>query len=197
MAVALTGPPELERLDFLTISIRDDHPWRAQGLPWRAAPLAKRSPPRSGDGGVSPPAPVQALAQSRASPARTLRPHHPHRGLACGRETAIPARTKLAAIMVAAPRERAGSPSAGDDPGLLAGSHMGPVAVPAGLRNLTRPRPPHQMGERSRFECLSVRFLRRSDPVVLRECRARHDLRPFVFVCLWPHRVGVLSLRLL
>jgi type II secretory pathway pseudopilin PulG len=31
--VALDGPPELERLDKLTVTIRDDHPWRGQGAP--------------------------------------------------------------------------------------------------------------------------------------------------------------------
>jgi hypothetical protein len=30
MAVFLTGPPELERLDALTVTIRDDHTWRGQ-----------------------------------------------------------------------------------------------------------------------------------------------------------------------
>ncbi len=33
LAIYLLGPPELERLDALTVSIRDDHPWRAQGTP--------------------------------------------------------------------------------------------------------------------------------------------------------------------
>lgn len=31
MTIALTEPPELERLDELIVTIRDDHPWRAQG----------------------------------------------------------------------------------------------------------------------------------------------------------------------
>jgi hypothetical protein len=31
LAVNLIGPPELERLDGLTVVIRDDHPWRPQG----------------------------------------------------------------------------------------------------------------------------------------------------------------------
>jgi type II secretory pathway pseudopilin PulG len=31
LRVSLSGPPELERLDALTVTIRDDNPWRAQG----------------------------------------------------------------------------------------------------------------------------------------------------------------------
>jgi hypothetical protein len=31
LRVFLIGPPELERLDALTMTIRDDHPWRGQG----------------------------------------------------------------------------------------------------------------------------------------------------------------------
>jgi hypothetical protein len=31
LGVFLSAPPELERLDALTVTIRDDHPWRGQG----------------------------------------------------------------------------------------------------------------------------------------------------------------------
>jgi hypothetical protein len=37
-AVHLLGPPELDRLDALTVTIRDDHPWRAQGSPLAGGP---------------------------------------------------------------------------------------------------------------------------------------------------------------
>ena len=33
LGVFLSGPPDLERLDALTVTIRDDHPWRGQGTP--------------------------------------------------------------------------------------------------------------------------------------------------------------------
>jgi type II secretory pathway pseudopilin PulG len=33
LGVFLSAPPELERLDALTVTIRDDHPWRGQGTP--------------------------------------------------------------------------------------------------------------------------------------------------------------------
>ncbi len=42
MIIALTGPPELERLDELTVTIRDDHPWRAQGSPPAGGPTAEQ-----------------------------------------------------------------------------------------------------------------------------------------------------------
>lgn len=38
LAVRLLGPPELERLDALTVTIRDDHPWRGQGTPLAGGP---------------------------------------------------------------------------------------------------------------------------------------------------------------
>jgi hypothetical protein len=42
LAVYLLGPPELERLDRLTVSIRDDHPWRAQGRPLAGGPTPEQ-----------------------------------------------------------------------------------------------------------------------------------------------------------
>lgn len=38
LGVFLVGPPELDRLDSLTVTIRDDHPWRAQGSPLAGGP---------------------------------------------------------------------------------------------------------------------------------------------------------------
>jgi type II secretory pathway pseudopilin PulG len=38
LTVSLVGPPELKRLDALTVTIRDDHPWRAQGTPLAGGP---------------------------------------------------------------------------------------------------------------------------------------------------------------
>ncbi len=38
LVVNLVGPPELKRLDALTVSIRDDHPWRGQGTPLAGGP---------------------------------------------------------------------------------------------------------------------------------------------------------------
>jgi hypothetical protein len=38
LVIRLLGPPELERLDGLTVVIRDDHPWRAQGTPLAGGP---------------------------------------------------------------------------------------------------------------------------------------------------------------
>lgn len=38
LTIYLVGPAELERLDGLTVVIRDDHPWRAQGTPSAAGP---------------------------------------------------------------------------------------------------------------------------------------------------------------
>ena len=38
LRICLTGPPELERLDELTVTIRDDHPWRGQGTPLAGGP---------------------------------------------------------------------------------------------------------------------------------------------------------------
>ncbi|HEX2746083.1 MAG TPA: hypothetical protein VHN16_17020 [Streptosporangiaceae bacterium] len=48
LRVFLSGPPELERLDALIVTIRDDHPWRGQGTPWLAVRHPNRSPRRSG-----------------------------------------------------------------------------------------------------------------------------------------------------
>src|SRR5260370_25723356 len=39
LGVFLSGPPELERLDALTVTIRDDHPWRGQGTPLAGGPI--------------------------------------------------------------------------------------------------------------------------------------------------------------
>lgn len=42
LAVCLLGPPELERLDALTVTIRDDHPWRAQGRALASGPTPEQ-----------------------------------------------------------------------------------------------------------------------------------------------------------
>lgn len=42
LGVFLSGPPELERLDVLTVTIRDDHPWRGQGTPLAGGPTAEQ-----------------------------------------------------------------------------------------------------------------------------------------------------------
>jgi hypothetical protein len=42
LGVFLSGPPELERLDELTVMIRDDHPWRAQGTPLAGGPTPEQ-----------------------------------------------------------------------------------------------------------------------------------------------------------
>ena len=42
MGIYLLGPPELQRLDALTVTIRDDHPWRAQRTPLAAGPTPKQ-----------------------------------------------------------------------------------------------------------------------------------------------------------
>lgn len=42
LVVHLLGPPELERLDALTVTIRDDHPWRAQGTPLAGGPTPEQ-----------------------------------------------------------------------------------------------------------------------------------------------------------
>jgi hypothetical protein len=42
LKVFLCGPPELERLDTLTVTIRDDHPWRAQGSPLAGGPTTEQ-----------------------------------------------------------------------------------------------------------------------------------------------------------
>jgi hypothetical protein len=42
LRVFLSGPPELERLDELTVTIRDDHPWRAQGTPLVGGPTPEQ-----------------------------------------------------------------------------------------------------------------------------------------------------------
>jgi hypothetical protein len=38
MLIYLLGPPELCELDGLTVSILDDHPWRAEGTPPAGGP---------------------------------------------------------------------------------------------------------------------------------------------------------------
>jgi hypothetical protein len=38
----LVGPPDLGRLDGLTVSIRDDHPWRGQGTPLAGGPTPEQ-----------------------------------------------------------------------------------------------------------------------------------------------------------
>jgi hypothetical protein len=42
MLARLTGPPELERLDALTVTIRDDHPWRADRTPLAGGPTPEQ-----------------------------------------------------------------------------------------------------------------------------------------------------------
>ena len=42
LRVFLSGPPELERLDALTVTIRDDHPWRSQGTPLAGGPTPEQ-----------------------------------------------------------------------------------------------------------------------------------------------------------
>lgn len=42
MTIALIGPPELEYLDELMVTIRDDHPWRAQGRPLAGGPTPEQ-----------------------------------------------------------------------------------------------------------------------------------------------------------
>jgi type II secretory pathway pseudopilin PulG len=42
LGVFLSGPPELERLDALTVTIRDDHPWRGQGTPLAGGPMPEQ-----------------------------------------------------------------------------------------------------------------------------------------------------------
>src|SRR6266852_1116536 len=42
LGVFLSGPPELERLDALTVTIRDDHPWRGQGTPLAGGPTPEQ-----------------------------------------------------------------------------------------------------------------------------------------------------------
>ena len=42
LAVFLAGPPDLERLDALTVTIRDDHPWRGQGTPLAGGPTPEQ-----------------------------------------------------------------------------------------------------------------------------------------------------------
>ncbi len=42
MSIYLAGPPELERLDKLTVVIRDDPPWRSQGTPLAAGPTREQ-----------------------------------------------------------------------------------------------------------------------------------------------------------
>ena len=42
LSVFLSGPPYLERLDALTVTIRDDHPWRGQGTPLAGGPTPEQ-----------------------------------------------------------------------------------------------------------------------------------------------------------
>lgn len=42
LLIYLLGPAELERLDALTVSIRDDHPWRGEGTPSAAGPAPEQ-----------------------------------------------------------------------------------------------------------------------------------------------------------
>lgn len=42
LKVLLAGPPELGRLDALTVSIRNDHPWRGQGTPLAGGPTPEQ-----------------------------------------------------------------------------------------------------------------------------------------------------------
>jgi hypothetical protein len=42
LRVFLMGPPELGRLDGLTVTIRDDHPWRGQGPQLGGGPTAEQ-----------------------------------------------------------------------------------------------------------------------------------------------------------
>jgi len=42
LRVLLIGPPELGRLDALTVTIRDDHPWRGQGTPLAGGPTPEQ-----------------------------------------------------------------------------------------------------------------------------------------------------------
>jgi hypothetical protein len=42
LTVLLLGPLQLERLDSLTVRIRDDHPWRAGGTPIAGGPTAEQ-----------------------------------------------------------------------------------------------------------------------------------------------------------
>ena len=82
LGVSLSGPPVLERLDVLTVTIRDDHPWRGQGTPLAGGPTPSRSPRRSGGPTASFPVPVPASIPSAASQAPT-RPAAPHRRSGC------------------------------------------------------------------------------------------------------------------
>lgn len=42
LVLTLVGPPELQRLDALTVRIRDDHPWRAEGTPLAGGPTPEQ-----------------------------------------------------------------------------------------------------------------------------------------------------------
>jgi hypothetical protein len=42
MMVFLADPPELGRLDSLTVRVRDDHPWRAEGMPLAGGPTPEQ-----------------------------------------------------------------------------------------------------------------------------------------------------------
>jgi hypothetical protein len=78
LTVFLAGPPELGRLDSLTVKIRDDHPWRAEGLRLAGGPSPEqvaaqiwgpyRFIPGTGPG-ASPSGPIRgADATGRATP---------------------------------------------------------------------------------------------------------------------------------
>lgn len=82
LRVCLTGPPELERLDELTVMIRDDHPWRGQGTPLAGGPTPEqvaqqiwgrwRFTPRVGPGADSIRGIPGADETGRGCPARDL-----------------------------------------------------------------------------------------------------------------------------
>lgn len=42
LQVTLLGPPELRRLDALTVTVRDDHPWRAEKTPLAGGPTQEQ-----------------------------------------------------------------------------------------------------------------------------------------------------------
>jgi hypothetical protein len=42
LTVFLAGPPELERLETLIVSVRDDHPWRGEGTPLAGGPTPEQ-----------------------------------------------------------------------------------------------------------------------------------------------------------
>jgi type II secretory pathway pseudopilin PulG len=82
LGVLLSGPPELERLDALTVTIRDDHPWRGQGTPLAGGPTPEQVAAQIWGPYASPPGPALAPIPSAASLART-RPGAPLRPAGC------------------------------------------------------------------------------------------------------------------